>query len=210
MKKKLSAKNRTGRFLRKASWSAFILLMATAGSAAQAAILSAGDAALVQIIVEAPIDTDNDGLLDDVEILLGTNPYHPDTDGDSLPDGWEVENGLDPLTGTDAAQDSDSDSLTNADEYALGTYAYLPDSDDDGFWDGIEMQAGTDPLSSTSVPQSTVRGDVNCDGLVDAFDVQLVINGALRLVTPAPTDMDASGSVDAMDVQIVINAALGL
>ncbi len=35
-------------------------------------------------------DTDNDGIVDDLERLLGTNPNNPDTDRDALPDGWEV------------------------------------------------------------------------------------------------------------------------
>lgn len=35
-------------------------------------------------------DSDNDWISDDIERLLGTNPNNPDTDGDALPDGWEV------------------------------------------------------------------------------------------------------------------------
>jgi hypothetical protein len=35
-------------------------------------------------------DTDQDGIVDDLERLLGTSPYNPDTDRDALPDGWEV------------------------------------------------------------------------------------------------------------------------
>ena len=39
-------------------------------------------------------DTDNDGLTDTEEFLLGTNPINWDTDGDGLPDGWEVDFGV--------------------------------------------------------------------------------------------------------------------
>lgn len=35
-------------------------------------------------------DSDFDGLDDSVEELLGTNPFSADTDGDGMPDGWEV------------------------------------------------------------------------------------------------------------------------
>jgi hypothetical protein len=35
-------------------------------------------------------DTDNDGIVDEIERLIGTRPTNPDTDRDSLPDGWEV------------------------------------------------------------------------------------------------------------------------
>jgi hypothetical protein len=30
-------------------------------------------------------DSDNDGILDAVEVQLGTNPHNPDTDGDGIP-----------------------------------------------------------------------------------------------------------------------------
>ncbi len=52
--------------------------------------------------------------------------------------------------------------------------------------------------------------DVNDSGVVDAADVQLVINDALGIATGYPTDLDDSGRVDAVDVQLVINAALGI
>lgn len=40
----------------------------------------------------AMIDSDNDGLTDEKELLYGTNPNNPDTDGDSFKDGAEIEN----------------------------------------------------------------------------------------------------------------------
>ncbi len=44
------------------------------------------------------MDTDGDGLDDNDEITLyGTEPANRDSDGDFLPDGWEVQNSLDPL-----------------------------------------------------------------------------------------------------------------
>ena len=42
-------------------------------------------------------DSDNDGLIDEDESVLGTNPNNPDTDGDGISDGDEVANGTDPL-----------------------------------------------------------------------------------------------------------------
>lgn len=38
----------------------------------------------------AELDSDLDGLTDDEEALLGTDPENPDTDGDALLDGWEA------------------------------------------------------------------------------------------------------------------------
>jgi YD repeat-containing protein len=42
-------------------------------------------------------DSDGDGLPDDEERRLGTNPFDPDTDHDGYPDGLEVTLGSDPL-----------------------------------------------------------------------------------------------------------------
>ena len=44
------------------------------------------------------VDTDQDGLSDSDEALLGTDPQNPDTDGDAIIDGWEVQLGDDPLS----------------------------------------------------------------------------------------------------------------
>jgi YD repeat-containing protein len=44
-----------------------------------------------------PLDSDGDGLSDDEERRIGTDPFNPDTDGDGYPDGLEVALGSDPL-----------------------------------------------------------------------------------------------------------------
>jgi hypothetical protein len=43
------------------------------------------------------LDSDQDGLTDQEERALGTDPYNPDTDGDGYSDGAEVKSGYDPL-----------------------------------------------------------------------------------------------------------------
>lgn len=44
-----------------------------------------------------------------------------DSDGDGMPDEWEIKNGLDPKNGKDGALDSDGDGYTNVEEYLNGT-----------------------------------------------------------------------------------------
>ncbi|NLF33225.1 MAG: LamG domain-containing protein, partial [Planctomycetes bacterium] len=58
-------------------------------------------------------DLDQDGLTTLEEYYLGTNPIHWDTDGDGMPDGWEVQYGLDALNRTDAAQNPDQDFMAD-------------------------------------------------------------------------------------------------
>jgi len=43
------------------------------------------------------VDTDNDGLIDAREEFYGTDPKHPDSDGDGFSDGFEVLNGYNPM-----------------------------------------------------------------------------------------------------------------
>lgn len=48
-----------------------------------------------------PKDSDGDGLTDDEEIALGTNPFSSDSDGDGTPDNVEKANGTDPTNVSD-------------------------------------------------------------------------------------------------------------
>ncbi|HPA06387.1 MAG TPA: M14 family zinc carboxypeptidase [Candidatus Hydrogenedentes bacterium] len=50
--------------------------------------------------------------------------------------------------------------------------------------------------------------DVNNDGVVNAVDIQLVVNDVLDLPVPVDGDINGDGAVNAVDVQLVINAAL--
>lgn len=69
----------------------------------------------------AASDQDGDGLTYGLEYLMNTQPNDPDSDNDGLPDGWEWQYGLDPLssTGADGAVgDPDGDGMSNLQEYS--------------------------------------------------------------------------------------------
>ncbi len=102
--------------------------------------------------VNPPLDSDGDGLSDEEEAVLGSDPNDADTDDDGVLDGDEPNAGL----------DTDGDGLINV----LDT-----DSDNDGLLDGTEMgvtmpHADTDLLAGNFVPDadpSTTTGPLNPD-----------------------------------------------
>ncbi len=55
----------------------------------------------------ATVDSDKDGLTDEMEVFYGTDKNNPDTDGDGYKDGEEVNNGYDPLLPGGAKLDYD-------------------------------------------------------------------------------------------------------
>jgi beta-lactam-binding protein with PASTA domain len=53
-------------------------------------------------------------------------------------------------------------------------------------------------------------GDINGDNIVNAMDVQLVVNAVLRSSSGLDCDINGDGLVNAIDVQLVVNNVLGL
>jgi YD repeat-containing protein len=87
-------------------------------------------------VADSSLDKDGDGLTNLREYQLGTKINSADSDTDGLPDGYEVANGLNPLSSTDAHADADGDGLDNYAEYLAGTNPRNADSDGDGIVDG--------------------------------------------------------------------------
>jgi len=86
----------------------------------------------------------NDGP-DAVWLLDRLAPNDPDSDDDGMNDGWEVDNGFDPLSDSDGALDKDFDGLTNLEEHDAETDPRDTDTDGDGMTDAFEARNGLDP-----------------------------------------------------------------
>ncbi|MCK4565555.1 MAG: hypothetical protein KAU94_12870, partial [Verrucomicrobia bacterium] len=99
--------------------------------------------------------------------------FDEDTDGDGLPDVWEIHyfGNLD----RDGTLDYEPDGLTEMEEYLLDTDPVNADSDGDTLLDGAEVTAGTNPLSD----------DTDNDGLKDNVET-----GTGTYVSPTDTGTD--------------------
>jgi hypothetical protein len=140
-------------------------------------------------VVDPNVDTDGDGIIDSQEATLGTNPNNPDSDGDGLTDGQEVNTyNTNPLS-----SDSDGDGL--GDGVEVNTYHTDPlnqDSDGDTYSDGTEILNGTNPLDPNSPPPPPPN-DSDGDGLTDEQELSLGTN-------PNNPDSDGDGLNDAAEV----------
>ncbi len=119
---------------------------------------------------------------------LGTYEYGYDSDGDGMPDDWELVYGFDPFDSNNAGLDGDGDELTNLEEYQAGTDPGDADSDDDGMPDGWEDDYGLDPLDD-----SDATGDPDSDGLSNLGEYQNVCD-------PGDSDTDDDGMPDGWEV----------
>lgn len=108
-----------------------------------------------------------------------------DTDGDQIPDDFEVENGLNPNDPIDAHEDQDRDGLTALEEFNLGTGINTADTDGDGIDDGEETVKGEDGF----VTNPLLR-DTDGDGLSDGLEI---------LVSSSPIDPNDRNLSDALE-----------
>ncbi len=143
------------------------------------------------------VDRDGDGLGDEDEIQYGTDPDNPDSDGDMLPDGWEVKYSMqslpagwdfsykfDPLLNDDSQNyDGDGDGLTAHQEFKLTTDPTNPDTNGDGELNDGAEDFDNDMLSNSEefngveaeIPfhggTNPYNPDTDGDGVSDGYEV---------------------------------------
>lgn len=140
-------------------------------------------------------DADSDQLSNLREYQLGTDPAETDSDNDGMPDGWEVEHGLNPLNAADGSDsaDLDRDGLSNRREYELGSRPDLVSTAWDGFSDGWKARWGLDPRIALDP-----AGDPDRDGLGHQRELELGTD-------PTRPDSDGDGIKDGWEVEHGLN-----
>lgn len=112
-------------------------------------------------------DLDGDGLIDVLELLLGTDPGNPDTDDDGVLDGDELSLGTSPLT-----QDSDGDGLLDGIDPT--TDPSTPRGIPPGAGDDVEPNDGfanaVVPVMGNG-PRISLTGHMNFAGDVDVYNL---------------------------------------
>src|SRR5262249_6995654 len=123
-------------------------------------------------------DADGDGLSDEEEKAIGTDPLNPDTDRDGLGDGLERAAGLDPISTNDVTGiiqcnkflDDDADLLNECEEKVIGTDPCVADTDGDGLSDFVEVMSGTNPLVPEDLTDTDRDGTSNADEVMPHTD----------------------------------------
>ncbi len=170
---------------------------------------------IATILITVLADTDDDGLSDYDEIngTYGyiTDPCDPNSDADDMPDGWEIEAGLNP-TVNDASGNLDNDGLTNIEEYNAGTHPNIADTDGDGLKDGDEVKGTLGsygpiwPYNNSypayyytpfvdqpyNVPLNPLDPDTDLDEVMDGDEIKWGLD-------PNNTDTDGDGATDGVE-----------
>lgn len=144
------------------------------------------------VMVSVDADMDYDGLSDEMEAIIGSDPNKGDSDDDGLIDGYEYYVlGYSPIDKDsdfdgieDSMEDDDHDGLTVLEEYTIGTDQEDKDTENDGLLDGEEVKTyGTNPLLT----------DSDGDGISDYDEIQMGKNPLLE-------DSDGDGILDGEDL----------
>jgi hypothetical protein len=154
-------------------------------------------------------DSDNDGLTDEQERKIGTNPNDADTDRDGLTDIYEYwsPNGLDPKK-----FDTDGDGLNDGHELYIGTKPAVKDSDGDGINDKQDLlpldptNGGNDPLPNKPVLFGAEASAAASDLLEPAEPVAASEPMAEPMSEPEPYVEESYAAVESAPAEMTADA----
>ncbi len=160
-------------------------------------------------------DSDTDGLTDGSEYNYarsnsgwGSNrwslsPVNQDSDGDGIPDRYELLSGLNPVSSSDRDLDSDNDGWSNFEEYLYGTSANDPNSCPQPLAavevvEAIPLNNSGVPPSNEQIPNNTAFGvrmkSVNGIDMTDPDAVTFSVNDGSNTYTRRLNDLNGSGT----------------
>ncbi|UCH89751.1 MAG: hypothetical protein JSV49_03640 [Thermoplasmata archaeon] len=137
------------------------------GSITDEGVFTASEAGTWEVTVAEKIVDDSITASATVTVLPDKDT---DSDGDTLPDLWEEQYGLNPYDPADASLDLDKDGATNKEEYEAGTNPAKSDSDGDGLPDGWELEYFFDPNDPTG--ENGHEGDPDFDTYTNLAEYQ--------------------------------------
>ena len=152
----------------------------------------------------ASTDQDGDGLTYGLEYLINTQPNDWDSDNDQLPDGWEWQYGLDPLSATNddgAIGDPDGDGFSNLQEYNYGQPSNWDLSSTASVLDNGVWWNGTVPVNNWDEENAMQYNQLGCGdtGSDGTGSVILCDEDPVGNICTDGFDNDKDGMVDSND-----------
>jgi len=103
------------------------------------------------LTVTTPLDTDGDGIPDDMEATYNTDPMLFSSGNNGIPDGWWISYGMSPYSDPNA--DPDGDGRSNYQEFMDGTDPLTADS--------VPNPGATAPLAPSALALTTLDSGHN-------------------------------------------------
>jgi hypothetical protein len=133
------------------------LVTAVSSGTAVVSAMYDGALALGRVQVVLSVDSDSDGIPDDLEITNGLNPNNPvDAEEDPDRDGLTNKQELVEFGSNIRVADTDGDGISDGEEATAGKDGFVTnplfvDTDGDGVWDELEIQTGSNPTDPSSL-----------------------------------------------------------